>query len=45
MASKTTAPSRSRLLFDSTGKTVRVVYGAPPDLHQQVGKLLDGLLN
>jgi hypothetical protein len=31
-------------LFDSTGKTVRVVYGAPPDLHHEVGKLLDGLL-
>lgn len=32
-------------LFDATGKTVTVVYGAPPDLHQQVGKLLDGLLH
>ncbi len=31
-------------LFDSTGKTARVVYGAPPDLHQQIGKLLDTLL-
>ena len=31
-------------LFDSTAKMVRVVYGAPPDLHEQVGKLLDGLL-
>jgi len=31
-------------LFDSAGKAVRVVYGAPPDLHQQVGKVLDGLM-
>lgn len=31
-------------LFDKTGKTARVVYGAPPDLHQQLGTLLDGLL-
>jgi hypothetical protein len=31
-------------LFDTTGKTVRVVSGAPPDLHQQVSRLLDGLL-
>jgi cytochrome c biogenesis protein CcmG, thiol:disulfide interchange protein DsbE len=31
-------------LFDSAGKTARVMYGAPPDLHQQIGKLLDALL-
>jgi thiol-disulfide isomerase/thioredoxin len=31
-------------LFDKTGKTARVVCGAPPDLHQQLGTLLDGLL-
>jgi len=23
-------------VFDRTGKTVRVFYGAPPDLHEQV---------
>ena len=27
-------------LFDPTGKTARVLYGAPPDLHDEVGKLL-----
>jgi hypothetical protein len=31
-------------LFDPSGKSVRVVYGAPPDLHEQVGKVLDGIL-
>jgi thiol-disulfide isomerase/thioredoxin len=31
-------------LFDRTGKMARVVYGAPPDLHQQIGALLDTLL-
>ena len=31
-------------LFDRLGKTARVVYGAPPDLHQQVAKTLDGLM-
>ena len=30
-------------LFDRSGKTVRVLYGAAPDLHEQVGKILDGL--
>jgi thiol-disulfide isomerase/thioredoxin len=30
-------------LFDRSGKTAQVVYGAPPDLHEQVGKLLDSL--
>jgi thiol-disulfide isomerase/thioredoxin len=30
-------------LFDRAGKTARVLYGAPPDLHEQVGKLLDNL--
>ena len=30
-------------LFDGAGKAVRVVYGAPPDLHEQVGKVLEGL--
>ena len=23
-------------LFDRTGKTARILYGAPPDLHQQI---------
>ena len=31
-------------LFDRAGKTVRVLYGAPPDLHQQAEKTLDGIL-
>ncbi len=31
-------------LFDRTGKTVRVLYGAPPDLHEQLGKSLDELV-
>jgi thiol-disulfide isomerase/thioredoxin len=30
-------------LFDRAGKIARVLYGAPPDLHEQVGKLLDNL--
>jgi thiol-disulfide isomerase/thioredoxin len=30
-------------LFDRAGKNARVLYGAPPDLHEQVGKLLDNL--
>jgi thiol-disulfide isomerase/thioredoxin len=31
-------------LFDRSGKTSRVLYGAPPDLHSQVQKSLDLLL-
>jgi thiol-disulfide isomerase/thioredoxin len=31
-------------LFDRSGKTSRVLYGAPPDLHEQVEKSLDALL-
>jgi hypothetical protein len=31
-------------LFDRSGKTARVLYGAPPDLHDQVEKTLDSLL-
>jgi len=31
-------------LFDDKGKTARVIYGAPPDLHDQIGKDLAGLL-
>lgn len=31
-------------LFDRGGKTARVLYGAPPDLHEQVEKALAGLL-
>ena len=32
-------------LFDRSGKTLRVLYGAPPDLHDQVEKSLAPLLN
>jgi cytochrome c biogenesis protein CcmG/thiol:disulfide interchange protein DsbE len=31
-------------VFDRAGKTARVLFGAPPRLHEDVGKLLDGLL-
>jgi thiol-disulfide isomerase/thioredoxin len=31
-------------LFDQHGRTVRVSYGAPPDLHEQIGHALDSLL-
>jgi cytochrome c biogenesis protein CcmG, thiol:disulfide interchange protein DsbE len=31
-------------LFDRSGKTARVVYGAPPDMHQQTEKALDVLM-
>ena len=31
-------------LFDRSGKTAKVLYGAPPDLHQQAEQTLDGLL-
>ena len=31
-------------LFDRSGKTSRILYGAPPDLHSQVEKSLDTLL-
>lgn len=31
-------------LFDRTGKIARVMYGAPPDLHEQAEKSLDALL-
>jgi thiol-disulfide isomerase/thioredoxin len=31
-------------LFDRSGKTSRILYGAPPDLHAQVEKSLDTLL-
>jgi len=30
-------------LFDRSGKTAQVVYGAPPDLHKRVGQVLDSL--
>ena len=30
-------------LFDRSGKTARVLYGAPPGLHEQVTKTLDAL--
>ena len=32
-------------LFDRSGKTARVLYGAPPDLHDQVEKTLASILN
>jgi hypothetical protein len=32
-------------LFDRSGKTSRILYGAPPDLHDQVEKTLGTLLN
>lgn len=32
------------LLFDRAGKTARVLYGAPPDLHEQVGATLDAFI-
>ena len=31
-------------LFDRSGKTARVLYGAPPDLHQEAEKVLADLL-
>ena len=31
-------------LFDRAGKTARVVYGAPPDLHQQAEQVLETLV-
>jgi thiol-disulfide isomerase/thioredoxin len=31
-------------LFDRSGKTANVFYGAPPDLHEQAEKILDGLV-
>ncbi len=30
-------------VFDRTGKTAEVIYGAPPDLHQKAEKTLDAL--
>lgn len=32
-------------LFDRSGKTARVLYGAPPDLHDQIEKSLNSLMN
>ena len=31
-------------LFDSSGKTARVIYGAPPGLHEDVTRTLDALM-
>jgi thiol-disulfide isomerase/thioredoxin len=31
-------------LFDRTGKTVKVLYGAPPDLHQQTETTLNAMM-
>ena len=32
-------------LFDRNGKVASMIYGAPPDLHQQVEKTLDALVH
>ena len=32
------------LLFDRSGKTARVFYGAPPDLHEQAEKAIDRVI-
>jgi thiol-disulfide isomerase/thioredoxin len=32
------------LVFDRSGKMVRAVYGAPPELHQSLESTLDGLV-
>jgi len=32
------------LIFDPSGKTAVALYGAPPDLHRSVEKILGGLL-
>jgi hypothetical protein len=32
-------------LFDRSGKTARVFYGAPPDLHEQAEHTLNELMN
>jgi cytochrome c biogenesis protein CcmG, thiol:disulfide interchange protein DsbE len=31
-------------LFDRTGRTARVLYGAPPGLHEDVGGLINGMM-
>ncbi len=31
-------------IFGANGKAERTLYGAPPDLHEQVGKTIEGLL-
>ena len=31
-------------VFDKTGKTVKVFYGAPPDFHESAGAVIEGLL-
>lgn len=31
-------------LFDQSGRTTRVLYGAPPDLHEQVTQIVGGLI-
>ena len=28
-------------VFDKAGKQIKIIYGAPPDLHEQVGRILD----
>ncbi len=32
-------------VFDHSGKTAGVLYGGPPDLHEQAGKMLDALIH
>jgi hypothetical protein len=31
-------------LFDRDGKTVKVLYGAPPNLHEEAEKTLESLV-
>ena len=31
-------------VFDKTGKTAKTMFGAPPDLHEQMGKVLNALV-
>jgi hypothetical protein len=31
-------------VFDKSGRLAKVIYGAPPDLHEQAGRILDKLL-
>jgi len=30
-------------VFDKSGKIAKTMYGAPPDLHDQIGKVLNTL--
>jgi len=31
-------------LFDRSGRTARVLYGAPPELHKEATRILDALM-